>query len=123
MLGSGVIQFASRNRGDGARVARDSIAPTAIAALLPAAVRLGVFQLPSVVAQAPELCPDYATDHSTVTVSIYGSGRVKRIVDYQGCFLRSDHSTASRLDNLRLFESLVDSVAGSRRWVQPNRIR
>lgn len=123
LLRSGVVQFRSHNRGDSARVARDSIKPDAVAALLPAAVRLRVFDVPPVIADSPALCPDRATDHPTVIVTLYGVGETRRIVDYHGCFLRSDHSTASGLSGVRAFEARLDSVAGVKRWVQPNRLR
>lgn len=117
---SGAIRFLSRNNGDTNRVERDSIRPRNVAALLWAADSLGFFRLPPIIAKSPELCPDRATDHATVTLGLFGSGRVEQIVDYQGCFLRSDHSTAAHLQDLRRFERLVDSVAGSSRWVRPN---
>ena len=123
LLRSGIVQFRSNNKGDSARVARDSIAPEAVAALVPVAVRLNVFDVPGVIAESPALCPDRATDHPTVIVTLYGDGKMRQIVDYHGCFLRSDHSTASMLSGLRAFEAHVDSVAGSRRWVRPNRFR
>ena len=123
LLRSGVVQFTSHNQGDSARVARDSIKPDAVAALLLAAVRLRVFDVPPVIAESPALCPDRASDHPTVIVTLYGAGEMRSIVDYQGCFLRSDHSTASGLSGLRAFEARLDSVAGAKRWVQPNRFR
>jgi hypothetical protein len=123
LLRSGVVQFRSHNRGDSSRVARDSIKPDLVAALLPTAVRLKVFDLPPVIAESPTLCPDRATDHPTVIVTLYGAGEMRRIVDYHGCFHRSDHSTPSGLSGLRAFEARVDSVAGAKRWVQPNRFR
>ena len=120
---TGAVRFVSQNHNDRGRLVRDSIAPQDVAALLPAAVSLGVLQLPPDIAQSPELCPDRATDHPTVTVRLFGSGHIQQIVDYHGCFLRSDHSTASRLDGLRRFEILIDSTAGSKRWVRPNNSR
>jgi hypothetical protein len=119
----GIVVFASRNHGDSARVARDSISPGSVAWLRAEAERQGVLRLPAVIADDHSLCPDRATDHPTVTVSLFLRDRMYRITDYHGCFLRSDHSIVSALDGLRHFEAEIDSVTGSSRWVRPNRFR
>lgn len=119
---SGIVTFQSRNRGD-PTTARDSIAPQAFAQLVAVANRDRVFELPKVIANDRSLCPDHATDHETVSVSFFSGERAQGIVDYHGCFLRSDHTTASPLQTLRLFEAAIDSVTDARRWIRPNRIR
>ena len=77
LLRSGLVTFTSRNRGDSARVARDSIR----------GLRAGD-------SRARDLCPALATDHPTVTTSLFGPEGMHKVVDYHGCFLQNDHSTA-----------------------------
>lgn len=120
---TGVVVFASRNHGDSARVARDSISPGAVAWLRAEAERQGVLRLPAVIADDHSLCPDRATDHPTFAVSFFSRDRTYRITDYHGCFASNDHSIVSALDGLRHFEAEIDSVTGSSRWVRPNRFR
>jgi hypothetical protein len=118
---TGKVRFASRNRGDTARAAEDSISPAAMTTLLAAAFRLRALDLPARIADDHALCPDRATDHPTVTVGLFWPAGQQQIVDYHGCYLSSDHSVADRLGDLRRFETTVDSVTQSQRWVRPNR--
>ena len=120
---TGVVAFTSRNRGDSARVARDSISPETVTWLRDEAERRGVLRLPAVIADDHSLCPDRATDNPTVTVSMFRRDGVYRVTDYHGCFLSSDHTTAPALEGLRHFEAEIDSVTRSNRWIQPNRFR
>jgi hypothetical protein len=62
------------------------------------------------------LCPDLATDHPTVILTIFAGADVRRIEDYHGCYLRSDHSIAWRLATLRALEESIDRLAGTSRW-------
>ena len=115
----GHVVFESRNPGDTARQERDTIAPTAIAELTEMADSIGFETLPDTIARSRALCPDMASDHPTAIVSIYRGVRSKRVVDYHGCFARSDHSTIPIVGRLRQLEASIDSVAGARRWIRP----
>jgi hypothetical protein len=117
---TGRIQFQSRNPGDTA-TASDSVAPKVLPRLVTRAERAGFFKLPARIADDRKICVDRATDHPTVTVSIYGSDGRHVVEDYQGCFRASDHSVVGPLVRLRAFETAVDSALGTERWVRPSR--
>lgn len=117
---TGRIQFQSRNPGD-TTTARDTVAPTMLTELVARAERAGFFNLPARIADDRQICVDRATDHPTVTVSIYGNGGRRVVEDYHGCFQASDHSLNGPLERLRAFETAVDSALGSKRWVRPSR--
>lgn len=68
---------------------------------------------------ARSLCPLRATDHPTVTVTVFRADSVSRVVDYHGCYARSDLSIAAPVGELRHFEWEIDSVAQSQRWIRP----
>ena len=115
---AGRIRFFSLNPGDSGRSAQDSVSPEALLYLQREAERIGFFALPdSLVGTA--LCADWATDHPTVTVTVFRREGVKRVVDYHGCFERSDHSVRPVVAQLRTFERIIDGVTGSFRWVRP----
>jgi len=119
---SGRVHFGSRNPGDSAQTADDSVPPGAVADLLAHAERAGFFQLPERPADDSALCPHRATDHPTVTVAVYAGARTKQVEDYTGCHVSVDPPrVAERLLGLRAFEAAIDSVAGSGRWVRPAR--
>jgi hypothetical protein len=117
---TGRIQFQSRNPGD-TTTARDSVAPRVLTALVSRAERAGFFGFPGRIADDRTICVDRATDHPTVTLSIYGDDGRHVVEDYQGCFQASDHSLVGRLVRLRAFETAVDSALGTERWVRPSR--
>ena len=118
---TGRVHFESRNPGDSGRTASDSIAPEAISRLLWRAVDIGFFDLPELIERDRRLCPDSATDHPHATVTIFLVGTPKRVRDYLGCYLSSNHATADALPPLRAFEAAIDSTAGSARWRRPAR--
>lgn len=123
LTGSGAVAFESRNPGDSGRVASDRVTPAVIAGLLAEADKLGFDTLPEVIAKDRRFCPDNATDHPTVTVTMFRRAAIKRVEDYLGCFARSDHSVTQLVAQLRAFEKSIDSTAGSARWVRPARGR
>jgi hypothetical protein len=114
----GRVSFASRNLGEAERSMRDSISGQRFTDLLSLADRLGFDILPDSIAADPALCPDRATDHPTAIVTIFKGGHRKAVVDYHGCFAAVDHSEVPALSRLRNFEAMIDSVAGSARWVR-----
>jgi hypothetical protein len=119
----GRVAFESRNPGDSARTASDSSQSRAFQYLRERAAGIGFETLPDTIANSRSLCSDSATDHPTATVTIhFGSGR-KAVVDYRGCFARSDHSVVPVIAGLRAFEAAIDSAVNSARWVRPARRR
>ena len=111
---SGVVRFHSRNPGDEAREASGTVSPGAFEGLVQQAARLGFWSLPDQIAGSA-LCERQATDHPTATVTLFGRRGAKRVEDYLGCF--------DAPQELRRFETAIDSVAGSRQWVRPSAIR
>src|SRR5690242_15779041 len=119
----GSVAFASRNPGDTARTATDSISPEKLEWLVQEAGRIGFFALPPEILKDHALCPVAATDHPGATVTIFRADSAHRVVDYLGCRVGSDTSATARLESLRQFESAIDSVAQSQRWVRPASLR
>ena len=66
----GRVRFLSLNPGDSGRIAQDSISPEALLFLQREAERIGFFALPDSLNGTP-LCADWATDHSTATVTVF----------------------------------------------------
>src|SRR4051812_4273747 len=97
---------------------RDRATPEAVRGLLAQATALGFDSLPEVVANDKQLCADQATDHLTVTVTLFRPAGTKRVEDYLGCRATSEDST-SVIVRLRSFENAIDSTAGASRWVRP----
>ena len=118
VAGTGDVAFESRNPGDSGRVATDRVTPDAVRGLLTQAAALGFDSLPEVIANDARLCPDRATDHLTVTVTLFRPTGAKRVEDYLGCRASSDDSSNVTV-RLRAFENAVDSAAGSSRWLRP----
>jgi len=123
LAASGHVRFESRNPGESGRVASDRVTPEAVRDLIVRAEQLGFDTLPEVIAYDKRFCPNVATDHPTATVTLFRRTGSKRVEDYLGCFLRSDHSVVSVVERLRLFETAIDSTARSARWVRPARRR
>jgi len=90
-----------------------------LAAVAAEVEQLGCYSLPDSITRGRPLGPGYATDHPTATLMVYRSAGMKRVVDYHGCFERSDQSVGAVVGRLRQLESQVDSAAGSSRWVRP----
>ena len=116
---NGYVSFESRNPDDAGRAAKDNVPGQPLALLVAGADALGFSALPDTIAASSALCPDWATDHPTVIVTLFRGFLRKRVVDYHGCFLRSDHTPVSVVGRLREFEVRIDSVARSARWVRP----
>lgn len=111
----GAVRFENRNPRDSAFTAADTVSPDSVAALAAEAERIGFWSLPNEITGS-EYCEQVATDNPSAIVTIWSSGRMKRVNDYHGCF-------DDRLSDLRAFETRIDSVAGSSRWARPNTIR
>ena len=110
---SGAVHFVSSSRGDVGREERGSITPAQFLALAAEAERIGFDQLPDNIRES-RYCERMATDLPSADVSIFRGAAVKTVRDYLGCF--------DGPPGLRRFESAIDSVAGSSRWVRPSAI-
>src|SRR5688572_25371499 len=117
LTAAGRVDFVSR----GGDATRDSgnVSRATLATLVQRAEAFGFFALPERLQRGSPLCADWATDHPTVTVTIYRAGGAKAVEDYHGCSNRSDHSVVDVVRRLRDFEHAVDSATGSNRWVRP----
>ena len=107
----GSVHFESRNPGDSGRVASATI-PTADfeSFIVLGLAHTDFFALPDRIAEERKYCENEATDHATVTVTVYAGTRVKRIDDYLGCMWAPVA--------LREFEDRIDQTAWSSRWVR-----
>ena len=97
----------------------DTAPATTLSTLASRARDIGFFDLPSDIAADSVLCRDRATDHPTVTTTIFAGKTTKTVVDYHGCFQANDHSVMAPIGKLRAFENEIDSVLKSSRWVRP----
>jgi hypothetical protein len=120
---AGEIHFESRNPGEGGRTASDTITAATLPFLISRARAVGFFDLPQEIASDSVLCRDRATDHPTVVISVFTKDGIQRVRDYHGCFETTEHGVLPQIRRLRLFESEIDSVLQSTRWVRPARRR
>ena len=119
----GRVHFQSKNTGDQQRTAEDTIAPAQFKALLAEADRIGFARLPGEIQSDSTYGPVAATDHSTVIVELHTGAQLKRVRDYLGCRLDLRGQPGGPLVGLRQFESLIDSIAGSKQWARPANVR
>lgn len=115
---TGVVQFASNNRGDSVR-AVDTIPMARVDALLDSVQRISFWTLPDVVRADSTLCPVFATDHPSIIVSIFGV-EPKSVDYYTGCYT-ANHERAPSLRALSSFAEAMDSATSVARWTRPNR--
>lgn len=118
---TGDVHFTSHNPGE-ILDTTDHVAPATLDSLQARAIRARFFSLPDSIDQGSPLCPDYATDHSTLMLTFYGE-RTKHVFYYTGCYLRSDHTMVPALEGLARLAGAVDSATGARRWIHPARRR
>lgn len=115
------IRFESHNRGDSANVVIDTAARGTYASIIARARAVGFYELPAEIRKDPVLCRNFATDHPTVTTTIFAGPTTKQVVDYRGCFETVEHEVLTPIQKLRAFEDEIDSTLHSSRWVRPNR--
>src|SRR4051812_38123135 len=113
----GGILFESRNPGDSTH-AIDSIAPSGFLALVALGANANLPSFPDSIASNKDWCASEATDHPTTIITYYWPYATKRVVDYYGCYTTVEHTVAPRVQELRQLEALVDSVAGTPRWIR-----
>lgn len=119
---NGAVHFVATPRGDTVQRV-DTVAPRSFAYLVSEARRSGFFNLPTDIVADTTLCAARATDHPTATVTVFRGDSTHTVVDYQGCYMSPALGTAPALRPLRLLESAIDSVAGSKRWLDLARPR
>ena len=113
---NGAVHFVTAPRGDSAQRA-DTVSPRSVAWLASEAHRTGFYSLPREIVRDSALCRMRATDQPTATVTIFRGDSTHSVIDYHGCFIGHDLSVSSPLAPLRRFESAIDSVAGTKRWL------
>ena len=119
---NGAVHFVTTQRADTVQRA-DTIAPRSFRSLVGEAQRIGFFTLPTDVVRDATLCAARATDHPTATVTIFRGDSTHTVVDYQGCYMDHALGVAPALRPLRRLESAIDSVAGTKRWLDLARPR
>jgi hypothetical protein len=119
LSGTGEVRFESRNSGDESRTAVDTVTATTLPTLVSRARSIGFFDLPPKIQGDSVLCPSAHTDAPTVIVTIFSKDGTRPVEDDHGCAGRIDHKIPPPLEQLRAFESEIDSVLKSSRWVRP----
>jgi len=120
LSGRGEIRFESRNPGDESRIAVDTVMSATLPSLISKARSIGFFDLPPKILGDSVLCPIAHTDAPTVVVTIFTKDKTTRVQDYVGgCVDKVEHKTPPPLERLHTFESEIDSVLRSSRWVRP----
>jgi hypothetical protein len=119
---NGAVHFVTTARGDSVQRA-DTIAPRSVAWLASEAHRIRFYAFPREIVRDSSLCAAEATDHPTATVTVFRGDSTHTVIDYAGCYMGRNLTTAPALAPLRRFESAIDSVAGSRRWLDLARPR
>ncbi len=61
-------------------------------------------------------CPEFATDMSSVTISLRQNGHTKTVIHNLGCSTKGGNKPYP--PGLRELESKIDSIAGSTRWIK-----
>lgn len=110
----GVVRFESRNPQDSGRVEADSVHPGKFDNLMVHALFVAFLDLPDRIEADERMCRASGSDASTAVVTLYlPGGRRKRVENYHGCYWGPWY--------LHALEDMIDSAAGSARWVRPAR--
>lgn len=93
------------------RVGTDSarVSPDVVASLVRSVETSGFFGLADAYVPDAPSCGRYHTDAPTVSISVQATGRDKTV--------RHDHGCGGAPDQLTGLEHLIDSVAGTARWI------
>lgn len=117
LTSTGRVAYQSNDLKD-PQTATDSVPPASVDSIVQWARRAGFFALPDRIDQGSRLCPNYATDHPSIELAIFGA-RTKRLHYYIGC--RSKQGTTA--DSLRSaildLAERIDSTANASRWIRP----
>lgn len=105
----GAVRFESRGPRDSGRVAEDRIPVDSVAALVAAAERFGLASPPDSIVPGNPRCTLVATDHPSMTVTLYRGASSEGTHLYLGC-----HDEPLR--PLAAFGARIDSVTRSWRW-------
>jgi hypothetical protein len=120
---SGRVAFESRNRGDEANRASNTLPVAAFARILTTAARVGFDTMPAFDLGATGYCRVAKTDHPMITVTTFATDTLKRLSYYTGC--TSEAPDAGRTEQfIRQLQTLADSIdaaVGAHRWIRPGR--
>jgi hypothetical protein len=121
IAGSGQVHFALTHPRDSLSMPQtDSIAPSAVLALLREAREIRFFELPAEIDPAhPEVCPVAATDHPSAIITIAHEDSVTRVHHYHGCYAERDGEPTDAFPRLTAFENAIDSAVRVERWLPP----
>ena len=110
LSGDGLVEFVgtrfvSRVGADSARVA-----PETVEGLVRSLEEGGFFALADAYLPDAPACGRYHTDAPTVSISVQAPGRAKTV--------RHDHGCGGAPEELTRLEHLIDSIAGTARWIE-----
>jgi uncharacterized protein DUF6438 len=115
--GTGRVAF------DDGRVLADSVSPSIVDSLMAFARDIGLLSLPDTIVSGSPYCQDEATDHSTITLDLFGA-KPKRMLYYTGCYTGTRlHAASDPMRRLKSFAAKVDTLSLATRWIQPARRR
>ena len=121
---TGLVRFARRpapRSSPGPRTASGRVAPGTFEWLARRADRSGFFSMPREVRTDSTLCPTWRSDAATVTIAVYGRSASRQVTIDEGCTRASGEGHVSKVQALLELAAAVDSVAGTRRWLPPDR--
>jgi Domain of unknown function (DUF6438) len=109
LAGDGTVEFVGTRFVAREGTATSRIAPERVDSLVRSLEAAGYFALADAYVPGAPACGRYATDAPTVVTTVRTAGRDKTV--------RHDHGCAGAPDELADMERLIDSVAGTARWV------
>lgn len=120
---SGRVAFESRNRGDEANRANDSVPVAAFARILTTAAGIGFDTMPAFAMGAAGYCRVVKTDHPTITVTLFAANTLKRLSYYTGCTSDAPHTgrTEQLISHLRTLADTIDVAVDAHRWIRPGK--
>lgn len=124
----GGVHVRMRRPAEQAVVVTDSVPAAAFTSLIAEASRIGFYQIPELVKASRAYCPIYATDHPTVTTTIFHPDGSKRVEHYTGCYRRDytrdmplSERSVPELIPLSRFHAAIDSVGRIANWLPSRR--
>ena len=121
---TGRVRFTRRpasRSAPGPGTASGRLAPGTFEWLEHRADRSGFFEVPREVRSDSTLCPTWRSDAATVTIAVYSRSASRQVTIDEGCTRASGEGHVSKVQALLEFAAAVDSVAGTRRWLPPDR--
>jgi len=104
------------NDGD---VKTDTVPVAVVDALLAYANAMDIRSLPDTIDHGSGHCRDYATDHPSIEVSLFGA-EPKHMHYYTGCYTGAGfHAVSNPMHAVKAFAARMDTLTGATRWIRP----